>query len=216
MATAADIIAIARALTNHLAGDSQAGDDAALLVMLSPRYLALRRKLGRAVPSLFRNTVTWTAIAATQDVTAAPVSLTDYERVYRLRWLNGVGSSGYGPLGTANPIDPEMIPYGRDYVFLERGTTLEFYPSANVIGVGLELSYITKGAALTATNTPIVLPDGADYILGQLLAADMRVVVEEDPSSHLAIAAAEWTDLRWELLQRYGVHPEGLPEEGVG
>jgi hypothetical protein len=212
VATAADIIAIARALTNHLPGDSQAGDDAALLVLLSPRYLALRRKLGRAVPSLFRSTVTWTAIAATQDVTAAPLLLTDYERVYRLRWLGG----GYSPLGVANPIDPEMIPCGRDFVFLERGTVLEFYPSASIVGLGLELSYITKGAALTATTTPIVLPDGADYILAQLLAADMRVVVEEDPGSHLAIAGAEWADLRWELLQRYGVHPEGMPEEGGG
>jgi hypothetical protein len=214
VATAADIIAIARPLTDHDA-DTQVTDPQ-LVKLLSPRYLALRRKLGRAVPSLFRSTVTWTATAATQDVTAAPLSLTDYDRVYRLRWLNGVAPAGYSPLGVANPIDPEMVPYGRDFVFLERGTTLEFYPSASVIGVGLELSYVTKGAALAATTDAVVLPDGADYILAQLLAADIRVRLEEDPSAHLSIAATEWTDLRWELLQRYGVHPEGMPEEGCG
>ena len=212
MATAADIIALARPLTDH-DSDTQV-TDAQLVALVSPRYLALRRKLGRAVPSLYRSTVTWTAAAATQDVTAAPLSLTDYDRVYRMRFQTGTSPAGYWPMGVANPLNPEAISGGYDFAFLERGTILELYPSAQAIGTGFELSYITKGVKLTAPGDTIVLPDGADYILAQLLAADIRVRFEEDPTPHLNIATAEWQELRWQLIQRYGVHPEGLVEEG--
>jgi hypothetical protein len=212
VALASDIIALARPLTDH---DSDAQvTDPQLVALLSPRYLALRRKLGRAVPSLYRSTVTWTAAAVTQDVTAAPLSLTDYDRVHRLRWQTGTGVAGYAPLGVANPLNPEAMSGGYDFAFLERGTILEFYPSAQVVGTGFELSYITKGAALTAVGSTVVLPDGADYILAQLLAADIRIRFDESPKSHLDIANDEWKELRWALQQRYGVHSEGLVEEG--
>jgi hypothetical protein len=170
------------------------------------------------VPSLFTNVVTWTATGATQDVTAAPLSLSDYDRVRRLRWLNGVAPSGYSPMGVANPIDPEKIPYGRDFVFLVRArappsSSTRPPPSPGTSASSWPTS--PRGRRSTATSHPVVLPDGADYILAQLLAADIRVRFEEDPGPHLAIAAAEWADLRWELQQRYGVHPEGLAEEGM-
>jgi hypothetical protein len=67
---------------------------------------------------------------------------------------------------------------------------------------------------LTAAGDTIVLPDGADYILAQLLAADIRIRFEEEPAAHLKIADDEWKELRWALMQRYGVHSEGLVEEG--
>ncbi|MDT5018140.1 MAG: hypothetical protein QOD39_4300, partial [Mycobacterium sp.] len=137
------------------------------------------------------------------------------DRVYRLRWQTGTGVSGYAPLGVANPLNPEAMSGGYDFAFLERGSVLELYPSASIVGVGFELSYITKGVKLTAAGDTIVLPDGADYILAQLLAADIRVRFEEDPTSHQNIATAEWQELRWQLQQRYGIHSEGLVEEGL-
>lgn len=212
--TAADPIAYARVATDHDT-DTQV-TDAQLLVLLAPLWQKLRRKLGQRISTLFTRVTTFTiSSGSTQDVTAAPLSLTDFERVRRLRkQVSNTTPASYIPIGVSDFIDPEMVPWNQDIVFLERGTTLEFFPAALIPGSTFELAYITLAAAITATSSPIDAPAGIEEILGELLAAKIRVRFEEDPGSHLAAADTALTEYLWDLGKRYGVHPYGMSEDG--
>ena len=209
-----DVIAQVRPLTNHDV-DTQF-TDAQLVTLLSPRYLALLRKLIRIMPTFYTKVASWTlASGNTQDVTAAPLSLTDFDRVRRIRYQASSGSGGLIPLAVANPVDPEALPYGKFFVFLERGTNIDFYPSTLAAGNTFELSYLVKGVKLATTGDTLNLPDGADYVLAQYLAADIRVRFEEDPAFHFRMGGEAFADLKHDLQDRYGIHSEGLAQDNV-
>lgn len=208
---ASDVILLARTLTDHQ-NDTQIQDNPGLLQVLSPLYLALRRKLAMLVPTLYTKRVQFTLSSGnTQDYTASPLSLTDFERAQRMR--RQISSSDWTPVGIANPIEPEQLPQGQDYVYLERGTVLEFYPSAAIPGSTFELSYITKATKLSTTGDTLDIPDGADLVLAEQLAAKIRPRFDEDPSPHIRAAGEHLTELKWDLVNRYGVDPEAMPVE---
>ena len=217
MATAADVIAYARAATDH--DVDQQVTDPQLIVLLNPIWQRVRRQLGQRIPVLFTKVVTFTLTGATQDLTASPVSLTDFERVRRLRRLVDSTSQRYEPVGAANPIDPELLPPDANYAFLVRGTTLELFPAGSATGSSLELSYNTKATKLTGGGTPagtsdvLDAPDGIEEVLGEELAAKIRPRFDEEASPHVQAAATALRELLWDLTLRYGVHPEGLREE---
>lgn len=210
---ASDIILLARTLTDH-DSDTQI-TDTQLLALLNTRYEALCRALGMVVPTLRTKVAATFTVSSgnSQDVTAAPLFLTDFDRVRRIR--RQVSAGVWDPIGVASPIDPETIPQEHDFVFLERGTVIEFYPSLLVVGQTFELSYVYRPVRLASTASALDIPDGADDVLAQQLAALIRGRFDEDPSAHVAEAARLWTDLKWYLQRRYGVHPEGMADQGV-
>lgn len=218
--TAADVIAYARAATDH-DSDTQITDPA-LIILLNPIWQRVRRKLGQRVPTVFSKVTTFTiASGSTQDVTAAPLSLTDFERVRRLRkQVSNTSPASYIPIGTASKIDPEGVPWNQDIVFLERGTVLEFFPAQLIPGATFELVYISKVARLAGGGSPVgatdILdaPDGIEEVLGEALAAKIRPRFDEDPGPHLNAFGTLFDDYVWDLTKRYGVHPEGMPEDG--
>lgn len=210
---ASDVILIARAVTDQQA-TAQIGDTT-ILAVLNPLYFTVRRALGMLVPSLYRKTPAAFTISAgnTQDVTAAPLSLTDYERIWRIR--RQVNGTSYSPICVANELDSENVPSDYDFAVLERGTTLELYPSASVAGCTFELSYIAKPTKLNAVGDAVDVPDGVDYVLGQRLAAELiRPRFEEEAGAHVKAAEEAWREAKWYLQQRYGVLSQGLMSAG--
>jgi hypothetical protein len=219
--TAADVIAYARAATDH-DSDTQV-TDAGLIVLLGPVWQRIRRRLVQRVPTLYTKVAATFTVSSgnTQDVTGAPLSLTDYDRVRRIRRLvNSTTPTNYVPIGVADAIDPERVPVDQDVVFLERGTVLEFYPASIIPTMTFELSYLTKAATLTGGGSPvgasdaIDAPEGIQEILGEELAAKIRPRFEEDPTPHLRAAEAALGEYLWDLQRRYGVHPDGMRMDG--
>jgi hypothetical protein len=211
-----DVIAYARFVTNHDT-DTQS-TDAQLIPVVNAIYQETRRKLAMIVPTLYTAVSASFTISSgnTQDVTAAPLSLTDFERVRLLQ--RQVNTSDWRPVGVANPIDPERLPVGEDFAFLERGNFLELYPSLSAPGQTFRLRYLQKPAAVTtvggATGT-LLLPDGADEYMGEMLASKMRQREKEDVKPHLDAAERALRELKWDLSNRYGSTPGGLAEGGA-
>jgi hypothetical protein len=213
--TAASIIAYARAASDH-DSDTQI-TDAGCVTLLDPLWQRMRRKLAQRVPTLYTKVAATFTVASgnTQDVTGSPLSLTDFDRVRRIRRLiSSTAPTSYVPIGVADAIDPERIPPEEDVVFLERGTVLEFYPAAIIPTMTFELAYLTAAPALTTTSSVLDAPAGIEGVLGEELAAKIRTRFEDDPSAHLQAAAAALDEYLWDLTRRYGVHPEGLRVTG--
>lgn len=210
---ASDVITYARAATDH-DSDTQITDPQ-LVTLLNPIWQRLYRKIAQRVPTLFTKVVTFTLAAGnTQDVTGAPVSLTDFDRVRRIRrQISSSNPVAYVPVGTANPIDPENPPFGQDYGFLERGTILEFYPASGIPGLTFELAYLTSAVALTVVSSPLTgAVAGLDEVLGEELAAKIRPRFDEAAAGHIAAARYALDYILTDLQSRYGIHPEGWRE----
>jgi hypothetical protein len=193
-----DLIASARAATDH-DSDTQV-TDTQLTAWLNEFWPLLWRKVGNQAPTLIAKVTAAFAVTGTsQDVTASPLSLTDFDRVYRVERQYG---SVYLPLEAADPLNPENT---YDVSFLERLTTLEFYPTAMAPGT-YRLTYLPKAATLANTSTALPLPAGYETALTERLASRIRVRFEEDPTPHLsAWSLAEAAYLK-DLRRRYGTH----------
>jgi hypothetical protein len=202
---ASDAIAIARTVTDQdVAGQVT---DVQLLGLLKPIYMRFRRRLAMQLPTLYTKvSASFTLASSLQDIAAIPV--TDFERVRLVE--RQVAGGSWSPVGVANPIQPDAIPYDTDYAFLERGGFLDFFPSTSVAGLVFRLKYLSKPAALTAVGDTIDVPDGGEEVLGELLAAKIRSRFEEQ-QVHLNEATRLWGDMVNDLRARYGLHPEGLP-----
>jgi len=210
---ASDVITYARVVTDQETGNQF--PDASVLPVLNAVYQRIRRQLAQRVPTLYTKRVQFTATAATQDVTAAPLSLTDFGSVRRIRRLVNSNSNEYEPVGVANDANPDSVPFDQNYVFLEKGTVLEFYPSAQVIGQIFELSYLSQPVALTAVNNSLDVPEGFQEILGEYLASKFRFRFEESAKQHIDAGDAALTEMLWDLTNRYGIQGAGLVEVGV-
>jgi hypothetical protein len=204
MATLTGLCDDIRACTNH-DSDTQV-TDVQLTVWINKEYYRLRRILAEVAPSLFQNQVSFTISSGNTYAVVA----TDYDRVYRLERL--VNGTEYEPLGLADALDPESVPDGLSLAFLERGTTLEIYPSTSAAG-SYRLTYTTKPAALSGGSDSCTVPEGAEEVIVQRVSARVRVRFEEDPSIHVALANEALSEVRSYLQKRYGVHPEGLRNE---
>ncbi len=211
---ASDIINYARQVTDQEAGNQF--PDASVLPVLNAVYQRIRRKIARRVPTVYTKVVTFTATAQTQDVTGAPLSLTDFGTVRRIRRQVDQQSNQFDPVGVANPANPDNIPYDLTYAFLERGTVLEFFPANQVVGQVFELSYLSQPIALAAVGSTIDLPEGFQEVLGEFLAAKFRQRFEESPNDHLEAGNHALEDLLWDLEHRYGVQvSDGMRNMGT-
>lgn len=182
--------------------------DANMIVLLKGVYQRVRRKLANKIPQLYTKRSEWTATGDTQDVTGAPLSLTDFGKIRRIRLKTGSNPNTYVPVGVANEANPQAIPYGYTYVYLRRGNVLEFYPDGQITGNVFELSYLSQPININAAGNSIDCPDGYDEVLGEYLASKLRNKYEES-QTHLALALAAERDLLWDLSNVYGVNPEG-------
>lgn len=204
MATLSGLQADIRAATDH-DSDTQV-TDAQLLVWINKEYFRLRRIIGDVAPKLYSAQVTFTISSGNTYAIVA----SDFERIYKLERLN-VGSS-YDPMVVANELDPEVIPDGAVAAFLERGATLEIYPST-AASASYRLTYTTKPTALASAGDACTVPEGAEEVIVQRVAARVRIRFEEDPSPHQALAAEALAEVRSFIQRRYGAHPEGLRTE---
>lgn len=164
MATLATLLLDIRAVCDR-DGDT-AVTDAQLTVWANQEYAIVRRRLADSVPDPFTKIKDFTlASGNTQDVTAAPMSLTDFGKLLSLSRLSG---TSYQQL--------MLAPLGSVY----DGTGLDASGSYRA-------RYLTKAATLAGTD-PVDLPDGADGIVRERVAARLRVRFDEDPKEHKAFA----------------------------
>jgi hypothetical protein len=119
------------------------------------------------------------------------------------------------PVGLGNDIQPEQIPSDQDYTYLERGTVLEFFPSAIVAGQTFQLQYVSQPVAITAVTDVLDVLQGFQEPLGEFLAAKIRVRFEESPGIHVASAKDALAQLLMDLADRGGVAPVAFNESGV-
>jgi hypothetical protein len=208
---ASEIIAYARAVTDTEI--TAPFPDANVLPVLNAVYQRVRRKLAVSVPQPYTKVVSFTASAATQDLLGAPLSLTDFGVLRRIRRL--VSGSDYEPVGVANAANPDLIPFDQTYAVLLRGTILEFYPSTQVVGQTFEISYLSQPVALTAVGNTIDCPEDFREILGEFLASKFRFRNEESAAAHIEVANELFSDAIWILKNQYGVQPEGMNYTGT-
>lgn len=209
---ASDAITYARQVTDQ--ENTAQFPDASVLPVLSAVYQRVRRKVAVRVPTLYTKVVSFTATASTQDVTAAPLSLTDFGSTRRIRRLVNASTADYEPVGVANSPNPDLVPFDQTYVFLERGTVLEFFPSNQVVGQTFELSYLSQPAVLAATSDPLDLPNNMLEAVGEFLAEKFRFRFEESAEVHREAAEQALSDALWDLTQRYGVQSDGISMTG--
>lgn len=177
--------------------------DAQLIAWVNEDVQLMYRQLTEYVPEAFVKvsaTFPLTNSINYQDVTASPLSLTDFGKIYRLEMLVG---SIYRPLEQADPLDPERC---SSSAFTLRVNTVTVYPSQNAAGT-YRLSYLPSPPALTLAATAISMPSGFERPLAERVCARIRSRFEEDPSFHLQAADAAWREYRRYLRRQYGAHP---------
>lgn len=204
---ASDIISYARSVTDQEVGGQFT--DASVLPVLNAIYQRVRRKLANRVPTVYTKQATFTATAAIQDVTGAPLSLTDFGSVRRIRRQVDATSNFWEAVGVANSPNPDIVPFDQTYVFLERGNFLEFFPSTQVVGQIFELQYLSQPVALTGTGSVLDVPEGFQEPLGEYLAAKFRARFEEEVRMHMEMGDKALDDLLWDMERRYGVQVSG-------
>lgn len=204
--TGSDVITYARAVTDTEV--TTQNPDASVLPVLNAVYQLARRRLAARIPQLYTARVSFTATAATQDVTASPLSLTNFGVLRRIRRL--VQGTDYEPVGVANEPNPDIVPFDQTYAALMRGNVIEFYPSSSIIGNTFEISYLTQPVDLTAVGNTLDVPQGFQECLGEFLAAKFRLRLEEQQRAHYEAGQLAFDNFCWTLINTYGVQSEGL------
>lgn len=203
MATVQDVIDGARVQTSH--DVDQQVTDPQLITFTDDAYQDLWRAVADVAPELVAKRAASTFMIAagtnTQDVTASPLSLTDFDRVYRLERQYG---PVYRPVNVASALDPELTAVP---AFLERGTVLELYPS-QLAGATYRLSYIPVPETLDDATDPIPLPQGAKAILVERVIAKVWVRDEKEDRApyHEQLAQSLETKYLRSVRKRYGAH----------
>lgn len=208
---ASDVIAYARSVTDQEV--TTQFPDANVLPVLNAVYQRVRRMLAARIPQLYTARVSFTATASTQDLTGAPLSLTNFGVLRRVRRL--VSGTDYEPVGVANDPNPDLVPFDQTYVCLQRGMVLEFYPSTQVIGQTFEISYLTQPIDLSAVGNTLDIPQGFQECLGEFLASKFRFRFEEQATAHKEAGQEAYDNLVWTLVNTYGVQPAGSDTVGT-
>jgi hypothetical protein len=200
-----DIEASVRAATDHDT-DTQV-TQAQAYAWINEEYFALRRRLADAVPDLYTKVsadFTLGAGITSQDVTAAPLSLSDFAKPRIVEIKN---SPFYSPLETAGFMTAD---WGGSLSWRLRGTTIDLYPQDFVPGKTFRVKYITKPAKLVNPNDPVDVPDGAERVLVESVAARIRVRLDDDPSFHLQMRDKYWAEIRDSLVRQYVSTPQTI------
>lgn len=206
--TVANVIEYARIVTDH-DSDTQV-TDAQLIKVVNTVYQRVRRKLALHVPQLYRKNASFTATGDTQDVTGAPLSLTDFGSIWRIRRLTVGGD--YEHVSVANEPSPDNIPTDQDYVYLMRGTVIEFFPTGFVSGQTFEIAYLSQPVAVTLTSDVLDVPEGFQECLGEYVASKIRLRFEEPYTAHVSEGNNALRELLWDLSKQYGISGMGMNE----
>lgn len=188
MTTLADVEASVRAATDQ--DVSGPVTQVTIYQFVNEELPSLRRRLGDLVPDLYTAYTADFTVAAgvySVDLSAAPISLTDFGKV---RTVERKESGQYYPLSVAPALGPGTL-------------------DPAVAGT-YRVSYVTKPAALTASGNPVPLPDGAERVLVESVAARVRARVEEDPGFHLRMRDQAWAELRDSLISQYLSTPQSV------
>lgn len=177
-------------------------------VWANEAYFAIRRRLGEVAPDLYTRVspdFTLGAGVTSQDLTAAPLSLTDFSKVRIVEWKTG---AYYSPL----PVAPFLTADVRgEMAFRLRGTILDFFPSTFVPGQIFRVKYLTKPAAkLAAPGDAVDVPDGAERVIVEEILGRIRVRFDEDPSPHIAWRTQAWEEVRNALIKQYVSTPQSI------
>jgi|SRR5579862_1421330 len=198
MAQLSDLESSIRAAIDH--DSDTAVTQAQIYAWVNERYYTLRRRLANLFPDLYTKVTADFTIAqgaSSQDVTASPLSLTDFGKVRVLQWKTGLD---YWSLPLANGINPERS--GRLSWRLRGATVLDIFPALMAPGT-YRLRYVTKAIKLAAPTDVVDLPDGAETVLIEDVARRCRVRVDEDPSFHSMFKSEAWQELLASLQPLY-------------
>jgi hypothetical protein len=178
--------------------------DADLLPWINASYQVLRRKLADLIPDFYtRVTADFTIAspASSQDLAAAPLSLTD---VGKLRTVERKEGADYYPMQMVG------VAWGsraHRLSWRQRGeTTIEVVPAELAPGT-YRVKYLEKPIVIDGTGDTLVLPDGGDAIVVEEASARVRVAFEEDPSPHQRLAKSAWDELSQSLMRMYPSAP---------
>ena len=186
MATLSDIETSVRAATFKITTGRT--PQSVIWLFVNEEYQALRRRLADAVPDLYTKvTADFTVAASTYsvDLSASPISLTDFGKV---RVVERKESGQYYPLEVAAAMAPGDLD--------------------SCIAGTYRVRYVTKPAKLTAGTDVLEIPDGAERVLVESIAARLRVREQEDPSPHIRWREQAWTEIRDSLVQQYVSTPQ--------
>ena len=178
--TPASAVTAVRSATAH-DSDTQV-TDAQITAELDREYRRVRRWLSSFAPSLYQAEASF-VVAAGASTIAKPV---DFDRVLTLE--REMGQGVYVPLA----MRPQLHAHSGRQIDCA-GTYRLTYVQRPVDGY-----------------TAFDIPDGAEDILIQLVAAWARVRHDEDPSYHMQRAEQLKSELRPVLKMRYGAHPRCL------
>jgi hypothetical protein len=178
--TIANAILAVRSATAH-DSDLQV-TDAQITAELDREYRRVRRWLASFVPSLYQAEASF-VVAAGSSAIAKPV---DFDRVLTLE--REMGQGVYVPLA----LRPQLHAHSGRQIDCS-GTYRLTYVQRPVDGY-----------------TTYDVPDGAEDIMIQIVAAWVRQRHDEDPSFHMQRAEQLKNELRPVLKMRYGAHPRCL------
>lgn len=210
MATLTTLLAGVRHVTDH-DSDDQAGTTAQLTDRINEEYLTLHRQIADLIPDLFTvvsGDITVASGTTTINPAAAPLSISNLSKI---RAVQIKVSGRYFDLPVAPVGNAEMS--GRRGWRLLFGPTIELTP-ANATAGTYRLRYMAKAAALTGGAPDVLLPDGADKVIIERVAARIRPRVDEEQhvQAHLAAADEAWRELRKSLVAQYRPNPMGIQD----
>lgn len=210
MATLPTVIASIRAAVDHDT-DNQGGTDAQLTAWINEEYQTLRRQINDLIPDLYTalsGEFTLAAGVTTFAPGGPPLNLgPTLEKIRAVEYKEG--GTDFRPLPLAPFFTSGFVSY-RSWRLLF-GPTIEFLPPRDTAGT-YRIRYTLKAAVLSG-SADVLLPDGAEKVLAERVAARVRVRLEESPVSHLAAADAAWAELQDSLFRTYLSAP--IPVEDV-
>lgn len=205
MTTFAEIEASARGLIDHDT-DTQV-TQAQFLLWSNEEYPILVRRLAQAIPDRYMKFSADFPGVASQDLTAAPTSLTDFDRLHVVQVKSG---TAYYDLPLARASSPES---SCALAFRQRGaSTVDLFPSTGWPGLTFRAKYTYVPVPLLSGSS-LDLPRGAEIGLVAMLCERARHRMDEDTSYLERAREAAWQRIQSSLLPFYGrVSPESITD----
>jgi hypothetical protein len=207
MASLSDIEASIRAGTDHDT-DTQVTTPQ-IYAWFNEAYAVFHRRLATLFPDLFTKIsadVPVASGASSFDLTATPPTLTDFGKLRVVQVKSGLD---YFSLPLANAANPERE---ARLCFRQRGfTTIDLFPTLAAAGT-YRVRYVTKGLKLAAPTDPVDLPEGAETVLIETVAARVRCRHDDDPGPHMMFKSEAWKDLLASLGPMYVSTPQSIQD----
>lgn len=207
MATFQNIEDSIRGQTNHDT-DTQVTQDQ-IYLWINEELPVLARRLANVIPDRYTKlSPDFTIVAGnSQDLTAAPTSLTDFSRIRCVQVKSG---TIYGDLDLAPNVSPETVGW---LCWRQRGaSTVDLFPLQLVSGQTYRVKYIYKPApgSKAAPGLTIDLPDGCEQAINALVAMRCRHRDDDDFSLFERERERVWQVLVQSLLPFYMDQPQGI------